>query len=91
MPFRSSTQARAAAHSSWARTPDRAARTAKAREAAVAKFERDVDPDGVMSPADRRKAAVNAQRAHMYAMSQKGVDKRKAKRANSQQRAGDAR
>lgn len=89
MPFRTSTQARAAAHASWAKTPDRAARTAKAREAAVAKFERGVDPDNTMSPADRRKAAVNAQKAHMYAMSQKGVDKRKAKRA-AKQRPADA-
>ncbi|QNJ91521.1 hypothetical protein HZU40_09695 [Mycolicibacterium fluoranthenivorans] len=84
MPFRTRTQARAAAHASWAKTADRAARTAKAREAAIARFEREVDPDQRMSPRDRRKAATNAQRAHMLAMSQKGVDKRSAKRAAKQ-------
>jgi hypothetical protein len=78
MPFRTSTQARAAAHASWAKTPDRAART---REAALAKFEREVDPDRKMSAGDRRKAAVNAQKARMNAMSQKGVDARQRKRA----------
>jgi hypothetical protein len=89
MPFRSSAQARAAAHSSWAKTPDRAARTAAGREAAVARFEREVDPDGRMTAGDRRKAAVNAQRAHIYAMSQKGVDARQAKRARVRQQAGE--
>lgn len=83
MPFRTSTQARAAAHASWAKTADRAARTAKAREAALAKFEREVDPDNKMSARDRRKAAVNAQKARMNAMSQKGVDARPRKRRAS--------
>ena len=37
--------ARLAAHESWARTPDRTARTAPARDAFLAKFEDLVDPD----------------------------------------------
>jgi hypothetical protein len=81
MPFRSSTQARAAVHSSWAKTVDRAARTAPAREAALRKLEEAVDPKGKMSPADRRKAAINAQKARMLALSQKGNDARRAKKA----------
>ena len=80
MGFRTSTQARAAAHLSWAKTPDRDARTAPGREAALAKLEAEVDPDGRMSPKDRRKAAMNAQKARMLSMSQKGVDARQAKR-----------
>jgi hypothetical protein len=52
------------AHESWAKTPDRAARTAPARKAAMDRFEREVDPDGVMSPEDRAKAAENARTAY---------------------------
>ncbi len=86
MPFRTSSQARAAVHTSWARTPDRAARTAPAREARLAKLEAEVDPDHKMSPADRRKAVVNAEKARLLVMSQKGVDARRAKA----RRRGDA-
>jgi Skp family chaperone for outer membrane proteins len=88
--FRTSTQAKAAAHTSWARTVDRAARTAKAREAALANLEAVVDPDHKMSDADRRKAAVNAHKARLYNASQKGVDTRRRQRAKAKKRAGDA-
>lgn len=56
--------ARIAAHVSWSRTVDRTARTAPAVRATIARFEKLVDPDGVMSPADRAKAAENAKRAY---------------------------
>src|SRR5215213_2728185 len=39
--------------------------TAPAREAFLSKFERDVDPDGVLSPQERRRRAEHARRAHM--------------------------
>ena len=42
-----------AAHESWAHTPDRSARTAPARAALMAKFERQIDPDGTLSPDER--------------------------------------
>lgn len=51
------------AHESWARTPDRAARTAPARAALLDRFEREVDPDGVMTPETRKAAAENARKA----------------------------
>ena len=79
MSFKSRTQAKAAAHQSWAQTPDRVARTAKARKAVQANLEAAVDPDHKMSPVDRRKAIANAQAARMLALSQKGVDARRAK------------
>jgi hypothetical protein len=81
MPFRNSNHASAAAHESWARTIDRAKRTEAARESVLANLERVVDPNGLMSPSDRRKAAVNKQKANLKRMSQKGVDARQAKRA----------
>lgn len=52
--------ARLAAHESWARTADPTARTAPARRALLDRFEREVDPDGVLSPTDRPGAACRA-------------------------------
>jgi hypothetical protein len=49
---------------SWAKTPNRSERTAAARAALDAKWERDVDPDGVMDPDQRRLAAESARKAH---------------------------
>ncbi|WP_017612085.1 hypothetical protein, partial [Nocardiopsis salina] len=53
-----------AAHTSWARTPHRAERMAPANRAREARFEAEVDPDGVMGPADRAKAAESARKAY---------------------------
>ena len=41
------------AHESWSRTVDRPARTAPARRAFNQRFEREVDPDGKLDPAER--------------------------------------
>lgn len=57
--------AQIAAHDSWARTEDRSARTAPARAAALARFEAEVDPAGVLAPMERRRRAEHARRAHM--------------------------
>ncbi|OLZ42783.1 hypothetical protein BS329_41575 [Amycolatopsis coloradensis] len=57
-------QARVAALTSWSRTHDRQQRTAPAREAAMARFERLVDPDSVLDAATRRERADAAKRAH---------------------------
>lgn len=57
---------RAGAHESWAHTEDRAARTAAARAAADARFEQQVDPDGVLPPQERARRAAAA-RAAFYA------------------------
>lgn len=56
--------AQAAAHASWAKTADRAARTAPARRAALARFERQVDPDGVLEPEERQQRAESARRSY---------------------------
>lgn len=56
--------ARLAAHESWARTPDPAARTAPARRALLDRFEREVDPDGVLSPTERARRAGHARKAY---------------------------
>jgi hypothetical protein len=53
-----------AAHESWARTENRTARTAPARKAMLDKFEREVDPDGTLLPAERAIRAEHARKAH---------------------------
>lgn len=68
-----------AAHESWARTTDRSARTRAARQGLEAKFEREVDPDGVMSPADRAKAIESARKAHYRRLALKSAEARRAK------------
>jgi hypothetical protein len=61
--------ARIAAAERWAREPDRAAATAPARAGLRAKFERQVDPDGLLPPQDRARRADALQHAHMLRMS----------------------
>ncbi|MDX3662381.1 hypothetical protein PV646_34185 [Streptomyces sp. ID05-26A] len=61
---RHSIAGRIGAHISWANTPDRAARTAPAVRAAMARFEKQVDPDGVLAPEERAKRAANARTAY---------------------------
>lgn len=56
---------RIGAHVSWARTEDRVARLQPARDGFEARFEREVDPDGVLPPEERAKRALNAKRAYM--------------------------
>jgi hypothetical protein len=56
--------AQAAAHASWAKTTDRAGRTAPARRAALARFEQQVDPDGVLDPEERQQRALSARRSY---------------------------
>ncbi len=52
-PEHRSLRASLAAHESWAYTHDRAARTANARKAADDRFEKQVDPNGELTPAER--------------------------------------
>ena len=61
---RRSLSARIAAHTRWAKTADRTAATAPARAALEAKFEREVDPDGVLTPAERARRCEHAKAAY---------------------------
>ena len=63
-PSQRSLRARVAAHESWARTSDPSARTAPARAAFKSRFEREVDPDGVLSEAERQRRAEHARTAY---------------------------
>jgi hypothetical protein len=56
---------RIGAHVSWSRTADRAARTEPGRKSFLARFEREVDPDGVLPEAERLLRAGHARKAYM--------------------------
>lgn len=75
-------QARIAAHASWAQTPDRAARTAKARAALAGKFEREVDPDGVLPPEERARRAEHARKAHYTRLALRSAQARRRRCRN---------
>ena len=74
-----SAAARIAAHESWARTPDRAARTAAARSGLQAKFEREAR-ERFPGATGRQiaDAADAARRAHYARLSAAGVAARRA-------------
>jgi hypothetical protein len=66
-----------AAEISWSRTTDRSARTRPARQAFLDRFERDVDPNGTLSPDERRRRAQHALRAHMLRLAKRSVTARR--------------
>ena len=70
-------RARLAAHTSWANTTDRSARTAPARAAALERYERQVDPDGILPPDERRARAEHARKAHMARMALRSAQARR--------------
>jgi hypothetical protein len=74
-------RARIAAAERWARTTDRAAGTAPARQGLRAKFEREVDPDGSLSEAEGARRADQLMRAHMMRMSLIAAERRRRRRA----------
>lgn len=69
-----------AAHESWAKTPDRSARTAPARAALLARFERDVDPDGLLLADERARRAEHARKAYFQRLALKSARSRRRSR-----------
>lgn len=80
-PQQRSTAARIGAHASWAQTADRAARTEPARRAAIERFERLVDPDNLMTPQQRARAAESARREAMTRLSARAAAARQRRTA----------
>ena len=62
---------------SWQNTADPTARTAPARAAFLDRFARQVDPDGVLSPADRARRAEHARKAYFLDLAAKSVNARR--------------
>lgn len=71
--------ARIAAHHRWAHEPDRRAATAPARRAALERFERQVDPDGVLPPDERARRATSARKAYFIQLARKSALVRREK------------
>ncbi len=76
-PAERSLRGQIAAHHSWAHTDDRTARTAKARQAAHDRFENDVDPEGVLMPAERARRAASARKAYFARLALKSAQARR--------------
>lgn len=76
-PAEKSLRSQIAAHTSWANTEDRSARTEPARRALLDKFEREVDPDGTLPPAERAKRAEHARKAYFARLALKSAQARR--------------
>ena len=50
--------------------------TRKAREAFLARFEAEVDPDGILEPEERRRRAMHARRAYFARLALRSAQKR---------------
>lgn len=72
--------ARIAAHTRWAGEPDRHAATQPARDGLQRRFEREVDPDGVLPPDELAIRATSARRAHFQRLALKSAQSRRARR-----------
>jgi hypothetical protein len=70
---------RIAAEVSWARTADRSARTKAGRQSFLERFEREVDPDGTLPPAERHRRAEHALRAHMLRLAKRSAAARRTR------------
>ena len=76
-PENRSLVSRIAAHEKWARTPDATAATAPARAAFLDRFEREVDPEGVLAPQERARRAEHARKAYFTRLALKSARARR--------------
>jgi hypothetical protein len=71
------------AHISWARTEDRSARTANARNTFLNRFDKQVDPDGTLLPAERARRSVHARKAYFSRLALKSAQARRRRGAGN--------
>ena len=81
-----SLRARLAAHAMHARHDSRNV-TGNARAAFLSRFDREVDPNGLLDPLERARRAAHARSAYFARLS---LEAAKARRARRQQAGGDA-
>ncbi len=74
-------RARLAAHALHAKVADPAAHTAPARRAFLDRFEREVDPDNVLSQAERARRAAHARKAYFSRLALASAQVRSGKRS----------
>jgi len=70
-------RAQAAAHSLHAQVADPSAHTAPARKAFNDRFDREVDPDGVLDPVERARRAEHARKAYFLKLALKSAQARR--------------
>jgi hypothetical protein len=75
-------QARMAAHALHARVADPAAHTAPARAVFLSRFEREVDPEGVLNPQERARRAEHAKKAYFLRLAAASSKARAKKHRN---------
>jgi len=80
-PARRALRARMAAHLLHAGIPDAAAHTAPARAAFLARFEREVDPDGTLDTGERTRRAEHARKAYFLRLALASAHAREASRS----------
>ncbi len=73
-------RARLAAHSLHAQVADPSAHTAPARKTFLDRFEREVDPDGTLSPQERARRAQHARKAYFTRLAMASAKARAARR-----------
>ena len=83
-------RARMAAHLLHAQITDEAAHTAPARAAFLSRFEREVDPDGILDPQERTRRAEHAKKAYFIKLALASRKARAAKRRANTNRSPDA-
>lgn len=66
-----------AANTRWSMVQDRSAATAPAREKFLDRFERQVDPGGVLPAGERAKRAENAKKAYFQRLALKSAQSRR--------------
>lgn len=71
--------ARAAIHARLSQI-DRVEMTAQARAEFLSRFEREVDPDGVLDPAERSRRAEHARKSYFAKLALKSAQARRARR-----------
>lgn len=76
-------RARLGAHARWAHCEDRQAATAAARQAWADRWDKQVDPDGVLPPDERARRAEHAKRAHMTRMAMASAKARARKKGRA--------
>lgn len=82
-PSERSMRAQKAALTRWAHT-DSAEASEAARRRQLDRFEREVDPEGVLPPAERTRRAERARKAYMAGLALKSAKSRRLKRELAQ-------
>jgi hypothetical protein len=79
-PAERAMHSRAASHARWAHEGDRTAATAPARAGMQARFEKQVDPDGLLDPVERAKRAESARKAYFADLTRRSIAARRRKK-----------